>query len=254
MRLVPFTDDYRAFDDPAVQQQRNDLLTQLAEQSRFLAEDISDERINDRWVQRLIRNLERYCLECARTTQPNPGVLMELGSRLRDAWLADECSRLPTDLTTDLERLIDAHTDLARLYMGGALARMEGISNVRLPDVATPDMIVEIIERTSASINDGVLAPLIDAGAEDKAVLNDMARHLRELNEERDASADARRIAGYDRKIREEGTMAAQTLIGLVLASGKTARDGLELFANIKTLFPSEFQDLLDQLFTIFDA
>ena len=254
MRLQPFDADYLKLDDPSTLKARDQLLEQLVKQSEYLRDDVQDEGINDRWATRLIRNLDRYNAEAGKTARlALPGLLMQLGSKLRDSFLDEEtASRLPESLLKDLEAIVGLHSRLAQSYLTPALARMQGIADLKLRDAATPNMIVDLVERAVAEIEKDALAQLTDADTDGKAVLHEQAENLRDLQQRLNEAKTPAERERLEAQIKKDGTSTVETIIQLVARSAKATAEGVSFLANLKSLLGENFREVWQAILDLF--
>ena len=221
-----------------------------------MAEDVEDLRLNQQWVAQLIRNLQRYAKEADKgADRALPGNLQRHGRNLRETWLNAECAKtLGETMTGRLGGLVDEHTNWMRLYLSGALQRMQHLNEVTLPAGMTSDDLTKIIRTgVDAVINNDWSAakPATDG---DKAVLIDMAESMERLNAERDASVnDPARQAYLDEEIRRNGIISGATLFRFGLQSARATKDGVAVAADAKALWPETFDSFFEAIRAIFE-
>ena len=146
MRMVPFAGDVPDLDDPAQRRALENMLSELADGMGDLAEDAAGSNARAS----LLSAMRRYAREAARPLDTvRPGRLWDIGATLQQARL-DEDVRLSLEalLVGNLERMVDKHLDLMRVYLSAALARARQIDTIDLAEGFDPEAAVPVLDAT----------------------------------------------------------------------------------------------------------
>ena len=257
MELVPFSNDYRDLHSDDEKRARREGLQALSDAMTEMAEDVEDLRLNPPWVDRLIRDLQRYAREANKgADRALPANLLRHGRNLRETWLSADCAKTLGDAVTKrLGGLVDEHTAWLRLFLSGTLQRMQHLNEVALPAGMTSADLTTIIRTGVDAVVNNDWSAAKGANDSDKAVLLDMAEAMERLNAERDASAgDPARQAYLDDEIRRNGIISGATLVRFGLQSAKASKDGVAIAADAKTLWPENFKDFFEAIQSIFQS
>ncbi|MEM9781935.1 MAG: hypothetical protein AAF899_05625 [Pseudomonadota bacterium] len=257
MVLVPFPGDVRDDLDDAVAASLAEQLASLAKALGELAEDIEDEQHNARWAARLIKDLNRAAAEADESKKPViPGEIVRYGRNLEQNRLDPVVNgALPRVLFQRLEGVVEQHNAIARLFLTGALARFEPLNTTPIPADIPADQVCDWVIGAIDMVVDEDWANTPQPGPHEKTALRDMRRSLRdlqkELNEERDATADPRRVEELNAAIRREGAISAATVLRFAIKSGRAAKEGVAVAADLQTLWPRRVTEAVDALWKL---
>lgn len=248
MRMVPFTGDLPDLSDPAQRQALENMLSELADGMGDLAEDMA----GGGNVRPSLRNaLGRYAREAARPVDTvRPGRLWDLGATLQQARL-DEDVRLGLDalLVGNLERMVDKHLDLMRVYLATALARSRQIDHVELAEGFDPEAAVPVLDAAIDAVEQTDPATLPPPDPEIVESMRDRVDELRDIlgriQRTGDPGTRADLEATYRRKFKQTGVTLVRYAVRTVQAAAATAVTGYGIAGGIAYFHPQTWAALV---------
>lgn len=213
MRMIPFVEDVKRLDDPALLRDRANRLSELADGMRDLADGIGKAERNVPAA--LVDTLTNYAGEASREVERvRPGRLWDLGLLLRAARLDDDIvMALDTILAESLERMVDKHLDLMRDYYAATLARMRGADDIEPAPDATPEEVVEALAEAADALETADWGDAPPPDEEIPAVLHDRVDELREILDRIGRTSDRARLDRLMETFWRKASVTAATVI-----------------------------------------
>jgi len=248
MRMVPFVEDIKHLDDPLLEKDRANKLSELVDAMAHLATDIRHDAGNaPGWLR---RDLGRYSKEAALGPEAvRPGHLWDIGAGLAGA-LKDEDIEwsLGIHLFGKLERLVEKHLDLMRDYFAATLARTRPLDQIETAPDATPDAMIDALDQAVAGLDSGDWGDAPPPDPEIPAVMADRVEELRGILDRINRTTDERKRGDLERTFWRKGKAAAMTVMRYGVRSMELTAVGYGVVAGTQTHFPATFQAAVNMI------
>jgi hypothetical protein len=252
MRMVPFADDAAKLDDSDSIKHRKDMLSELSDGIRELADDINS--ANKNIPRPLINALERYALEISRDfDEVRAGRLWDLGSVIHTASLDDDIRFALGDLLhKSLEILSNKHLDLMRDYFASTLARQRNVDEIEPIEGASADQVLAHLKSSTKELRTQSWGALPPPDDEIPAILSDQVEEIEALLNAATSTDDEKvrrqRLDAFWRKAKTAAVTLVRFSVTAMKAIGATAGS----LSAFQSLFPAQYAKALELLVSLF--
>lgn len=199
---IPFASDDRMANVEAFQEDKENLLRSLSEQSELIAESISGGANLE--ADRLVKYFSKY-RRSAKELKPNPRLLHRIGETIARRTASDDVRFAINDWDEEaIDGFNSDHRELMRLYFREALAKAQSVETLPLEDVADEQAPAENFYEAASLLENAANSsgqPVFDEDI--PTLLRDIGNEVRDLEEAERFTADPDRALVFRRRKRE---------------------------------------------------
>jgi len=251
MRMVPFVEDLKPLDNPLLEKDRANKLSELADAATSFAQDVKDdEKAHNAVPLWLTRDLGRYAAEAVRPVETvRPGWLWELGAGLAGGLKDDDIEwAMGPHLFAKLERLVGKHLDLMRDYFAATLARTRPLDQIEIAPDATPEAMIGALGQAVEGLDSGDWGDTPPPDPEIPAVMANRVEELEGILDRLLRTTDEQKRADLERTFWRRAKAAAMTVLRYGVRSMELTAVGYGVVAGTEIHFPASFQAAVNMI------